>query len=84
MAKMPGQHSIVYAANVDGVLACSTEHKDNCQMVLQTLRYDAYTYRAMGYFLADDGRKYIYIGGTYYIKTVDTEVVHSRALWISA
>jgi hypothetical protein len=65
MVQVPGQHAIMYAANADGVLACSTEHKDGCQMV-QGLHGPLKKYnsdRTIGYFLADDGRKYIYSGG---------------------
>ena len=67
MVQVPGQHAIVYAANGDGILACSTEHKDDCQMVQGLNNHPEYKnldiYRTMGYFLADDGRKYIYTAG---------------------
>ena len=87
MVQVPGQHAIMYAANVDGILACSTQHKDGCQMVqsLQTPLKDIFTYRAMGYFLADDGRKYIYSGGIVSKYNVGTySVVQSQAFWILA
>jgi hypothetical protein len=83
MVQVPGQHSIMYAANADGVLACSTEHKDGCQMVqrLNPKLWDYY--RTMGYFLADDGRKYIYSAGE--AKTTSAEPrVQYQAFWFSA
>jgi hypothetical protein len=82
MVQVPGQHSIMYAANADGILACSTEHKDGCQMVQGLNSHPDYksfdTYRTMGYFLANDGRKFIYSAG----KIFKTENIYSQAFWL--
>jgi hypothetical protein len=86
MVQVPGQHAIMYAANVDGILACSTEHKDGCQMVqgLQTPLKNIFNYRAMGYFLADDGRKYIYSAGYARFSILQDSSLHqSNAFWFS-
>jgi hypothetical protein len=84
MVQVPGQHSIMYAANADGVLACSTEHKDGCQMVqrLNPKLWD-FSSRTMGYFLADDGRKYIYSAGRVNTTSVQPRLEY-QAFWFSA
>jgi hypothetical protein len=63
MVQVPGQHSIMYAANADGILACSTEHKDGCQMLKQDVKISVKTIKKLGYFITDDGLNYIYAGG---------------------
>jgi hypothetical protein len=88
MVQVPGQHAIVYAANADGILACSTEHKDGCQMVQSNVPGSALkksSHRALGYFLADDGRKYIYSAGYSMSRQVrGVLLTQYQAFWFSA
>jgi hypothetical protein len=67
MVQVPGQHSTMYAANTDGILACSTEHKDGCQMQWSVPRlWRLRRVLKMGFFSADDDGMFIYASLDFY------------------
>jgi hypothetical protein len=75
MVQVPGQHAIMYAANADGILACSTEHKDGCQMLWDVPKdWRLWRILQIGFFSAYDGGMYIYASCV--------TAIHQKVIWM--